>query len=82
MTAENELTCKEVVELVTDFLEKVLLPEMQKLFEEHLAECPGCEIYLEQIQHTIDMLHQIAKEPASPATKQELLQVFRNWKKG
>ncbi len=80
MTSNDELTCKEVVKLVTAYLEHALLPEMRKRFDEHLAECPSCETYLEQMQFTIGMLHQLAAEPVFPATKQELLQTFRNWK--
>jgi predicted anti-sigma-YlaC factor YlaD len=82
MPTEDELSCQQVVELVTDYLENALLPETQKRLEEHVAECPGCENYIEQMQLTIDMLHQIARTSAFPATKQELLQLFRDWKKG
>ena len=77
---KQELSCQEVVELVTDYLEHVLLPETRKLFEEHVADCPGCTNYIEQMRHTIDMLHQLAKEPVLPASKQELLQLFKRWK--
>lgn len=80
MTNDDELSCREVVELVTAYLESVLLPEMRKRFEAHVVECPGCETYIEQVRRTIDMLHQIAEEPAFPQTKQELLRLFRNWK--
>ena len=82
MPTEDELSCQQVVELVTDYLENALLPEMQKRLEEHVAECPGCENYIEQMQLTINMLHQIARASVFPATKQELLQLFRDWKKG
>jgi anti-sigma factor RsiW len=81
MADDNAITCQEVVELVTDYLENVLLPEMRQQLEEHIAECPGCETYLEQIRQTIGMLRQIGEKPASPETKQKLLQAFRQWKK-
>lgn len=80
MMNENELNCQGVVELVTDYLENALLPTMKEQFEEHVAECPGCQNYVEQIQLTISMLRQISQEPTSAITKQELLQVFQNWK--
>ena len=80
MTIDDMLTCQEVVELVTEYLENALLPEMRKQLEEHIADCPGCATYLEQVRQTIGMLHLLAQEPAFPATKQELLQHFRNWK--
>jgi predicted anti-sigma-YlaC factor YlaD len=82
MTINDVLTCQEVVELVTEYLENALLPEMRKQLEEHVADCPGCTNYIEQVRLTVGMLHQLAQEPAFPATKQELLEVFRNWKQG
>jgi hypothetical protein len=80
MTINDALTCQEIVELVTEYQENALLPEMRKRLEDHVDNCPGCTTYIEQVQLTIDMLHRLAEEPAFLATKQELLQVFRNWK--
>lgn len=79
---QDELNCQEVVELVTDYLEQALLPEMQAQFEEHVAECPGCNIYIDQVQQTIMMLRKLAEQSMFPETKQELLEIFRNWKQG
>src|SRR5947207_10384529 len=79
MTIDDALTCKEVVELVTDYLENVLLPGLRKQLEEHVADCPGCTNYIEQVRLTVSMLHQLAQEPVYPETKQKLLEVFRNW---
>ena len=79
---QNQLNCQEVVELVTDYLEQALLPEMQAKFEEHIAECPGCDTYLEQIQQTIMMLRKLTEQQMFPKTKQELVEIFRNWKQG
>jgi predicted anti-sigma-YlaC factor YlaD len=82
MTIDDALTCKEVVELVTEYLENVLLPGLRKQFEEHVADCPGCTNYIEQVRLTDGMLQQLAQEPVFPETKQELLEVFRSWKQG
>ena len=79
---QNQLNCQEVVELVTDYLEQALLPEMQAQFEEHIAECPCCDTYLEQIQQTIMMLRKLTEQQMFPKTKQELVEIFRNWKQG
>jgi predicted anti-sigma-YlaC factor YlaD len=79
---QNQLNCQEVVELVTDYLEQALLPEMKAQFEEHIAECPGCDTYLEQIQQTIMMLRKLTEQQMFPKTKQELVEIFRNWKQG
>jgi predicted anti-sigma-YlaC factor YlaD len=79
---QNELNCQEVVELVTDYLEQALLPEKQAQFEEHIEECPGCDTYLEQVQQTIMMLRKLSDLQTFPETKQDLLEIFRNWKQG
>ncbi len=63
MTSDDQLSCREVVELVTGYLEQVLLSEMRKRFEAHVAECPGCEYSIEQVRLTSGMLHQVAKSP-------------------
>jgi len=81
MPIGDELSCQEVVELVTEYLENTLLPERRERLETHLEDCPGCTTYVEQVRLTINMLHQLAQVSALPATKQELLQYFRDWKK-
>lgn len=77
MIDPNELPCKEVVELVTDYLEQALLPEMRTRVDEHLAECPGCTIYYEQVRQTIAALRRVTEESMFPETREELLQKFR-----
>jgi predicted anti-sigma-YlaC factor YlaD len=79
---KEELSCQEVVELVTDYLEQALLPDTLAKFEEHVAECPGCDTYIEQVQQTIMMLRKLAEQPVFPETRQELLEGFRKWKQG
>jgi predicted anti-sigma-YlaC factor YlaD len=74
------LACQEVVELVTDYLEGALLPEKRAQLEAHVADCEGCTHYIEQVRLTIGMLRGLAQEPAFPETKEDLLQVFRQWR--
>ncbi len=77
---DRELTCREVVEVVTDYLEGALLPEMHMVVTEHLIGCPDCSAYYAQMRRTIAMLRQLAQEPAFPETKEALLQKFREWR--
>ena len=77
---QDELNCQDVVELVTDYLEQALLPEKQALFEGHIETCPGCNTFLEQVQQTIIMLRKLSEQRTFPETKQDLLEIFRNWK--
>ncbi len=73
----RELTCREVVGLVTDYLEDALLPEMHMAVTEHMIGCPNCSAYYAQMRRTIAMLRQLAQEPTFPQTKEALLQKFR-----
>ena len=75
------MSCKELVELVTDYLEGALPPAERNRFEEHLAICPGCHTYLEQMRQVIGTLGKLTEESVRSEAKQGLLQVFRNWKK-
>ncbi len=82
MPVENTLSCQEAVGLVTEYLENALFAEMQRQFEEHVAACPDCTKYVEQMRQTIDILHHVEREPVSSLLKQKLLRTFHNWKKG
>lgn len=78
---DNELSCKELVELVTDYLDDALLPKERERFEDHLKTCSGCTSYVQQMRQTIRSMGQLSEETLAPQTRDELLQVFKNWKK-
>jgi predicted anti-sigma-YlaC factor YlaD len=75
------LTCQEMVELVTQYLEGAMPPRERAIFEAHLSVCPGCTAYLEQMRQTIGMLGKLTEESIEPQARDELLNVFRNWKR-
>ena len=74
------LTCQELVELVTDYLEGAMSEEERARFEEHLSACSGCQHYLDQMRRTIQMLGRLREEDLSPQMGNDLLAVFRAWK--
>ena len=80
-TAE-EMACKELVELVTEYLEDTLPPAERARFEAHLAGCDGCTRYLEQMRLTINALGHLPEESIDPHARDELLKAFRDWKAG
>jgi MFS family permease len=65
----DELACKQLVELVADFLDDALSAEARAKFEEHLTTCDGCTTYLSQIQQTIAELHLLSTVPNTEATR-------------
>jgi anti-sigma factor RsiW len=82
MSNADEMSCKELVEVITEYLEGTLPPAERARFEQHLAECPGCQTYLEQMRLTIRTLGRLTEESLPSAARQELLKAFRDWKKG
>jgi len=79
--AITDLTCKELVELVTDYLENALSPGERARFEQHLTRCDGCTTYLDQMRRMIRALGQLTEETIAPDAQREFLHVFRDWKK-
>jgi anti-sigma factor RsiW len=76
----DELTCKQLVELVTAYLEEALPARDEALFNEHLATCSGCRIYVDQMRQTIRQLGSLPRESIDPEAEQKLLEAFRDWK--
>lgn len=74
------LTCRELTELITDYLEG-RMPLMQRLrFQLHLGMCRHCRAYLRQMRATVRTLGMILAEPPPPEVRDELLLRFRNWR--
>jgi predicted anti-sigma-YlaC factor YlaD len=80
MSTAEALSCQELVELVTDYLEGALDSSEQARFEHHLAECGNCQIYLDQIRATIELTGSLHPESISPEAEEALLGAFRDWK--
>jgi Putative zinc-finger len=77
----EHVTCREVVELVTDYLEHALPPEEAELFEQHINFCDGCESYLDQMRTTVAAVGRITEEDVPPEARDKLLTAFREWKR-
>ena len=79
----EHLTCRELVEVLTDYLEGALEPDERADIERHLVICRGCQNYVEQFRSTIDLLGRLADaapEPDMPAGA--ALAIFREWQAG
>jgi Putative zinc-finger len=79
--AHDHITCQEVVELVTDYLEQALPVEQASLFEQHLNFCDGCEWYLDQMRITVAAAGRVREEDVPPEAREKLLRAFRDWKR-
>jgi anti-sigma factor RsiW len=74
-----EMPCRELVEVITDYLEDRLSPVDRARFEAHLAMCEVCRTYLEQFHQTIRVLGRLPEESLSAEARSALLDAFRGW---
>jgi len=78
---ETELTCREVVELVTDYFEDRLPLEDHRRFELHVCSCTGCRVYLAQMRSVVRAAGRLAEEALPAGLREDLLRTFREWKR-
>lgn len=71
------MTCAELVELVTAYLEGALDPDTEQRFVDHLALCEGCDSYVEQMRRTIAEVGEVEPDSLSATTRDRLLDAFR-----
>jgi hypothetical protein len=80
MATVDDLTCRELVELVTDYLEGTLTLDERRRFEHHLGECRVCPRYVEQLRTTIRVLGRLGEDDVPEPARSALLEAFRAWK--
>jgi len=66
------MTCRELVELLIDFVSDELPAEHRQRIEQHLRRCPPCEAYLASYQTTIRLTRQLQCEPIPPELERRL----------
>ena len=74
------MTCREVVELMTDYLEGTLSPADRARFDDHIAGCDGCRAYLDQMRRTKRALVALAEESVPEPLRDDLVKAFRGWR--
>jgi predicted anti-sigma-YlaC factor YlaD len=77
---QERMTCKELVELVTAYLEDVMDADTRARFEAHLAKCRGCRNYLDQFRITAHTVGRVRDVDLDPAFRDRLLAAFREWR--
>jgi anti-sigma factor RsiW len=79
MFRRRRLTCRQVVELVTEYLDGVMDPRRRARFEAHLAGCDGCAAYLEQFRTTVAVVGRLDAGDVPEPVMSELIAAFRSW---
>ena len=74
------MACRDVVEVITAYLEGTLSRRDRKRFEQHLSGCKHCRAYLGQMRRTIELTGTLTEESIPAAERDELVALFRDWK--
>jgi anti-sigma factor RsiW len=81
MIRRREMSCRELVELVTEYLEGTLGRRDRRRFEAHIAGCEHCTTYVEQMREVIAALGRLTEDSIAPQAREELLTAFRDWER-
>ncbi len=76
----EELACRQVVELITDYLEGALPRAQRRRLDAHLAGCEHCSEYLEQMRATIRLTGRLEPQDLTPAMREEFSALYRRWR--
>jgi anti-sigma factor RsiW len=79
-TRDPELACREMVELMTAYLDDALEPGQRAAFERHLASCPHCTEYLAQIRLVQEAAGRVEPEDVAPEARQDLMALYAQWR--
>lgn len=76
---EHGYSCKEVVELASEYLEGAMTTEQMTRFELHMNLCDGCSSFVEQVRATVGMANLLPEDEIPDDVKSKLLAAFRDW---
>ncbi len=74
-----EISCKQLLELISGYLDDALPGDVRSLVEAHLAGCDGCAMVLDEFRTTIALSGQLTEDELTPAQRETLLDAFRDW---
>ena len=80
MSDSDDISCPELVELVSDYLEGALTASDRARLESHVAGCGNCAAYVRQMRETITLMGQLPTQTLSVETETRLRVAFREWK--
>lgn len=80
MSVNDDIACREMVELMSDYLEGALRDDERRRFEAHLAGCDGCDRALDQLRQTIRVTGMLLPEQVPAEDRERLLGVYRAWR--
>jgi anti-sigma factor RsiW len=74
------LSCRELVELVTDYFEGALSGADRRRFDTHIAGCDGCTTYVAELRAVHEQAGRLAVNDISPEAEAKLREAFSAWR--
>ena len=74
------MTCEQLVDLVTDYFDGALSQADRARFEEHIAECPMCQVHLARMRRVIRELGELHERDIDPAALAAMQASFTGWR--
>ena len=78
----RDITCRQAVRLITEYLEDALERDDRARLEAHLAECDNCNEHLRQIRITVAVTGRLREEDLDPLAREDLMALYRRWQSG
>ena len=76
----QHVSCRQVVDLVTEYLDGALNRDRAALFEQHLNFCDGCVTYVDQLRLTVATVGQVGEDDVPAEARERLVRAFRDWR--
>lgn len=76
----HDISCQQVVALVTAYLDGALARSDRDRLEAHLDDCPHCAEHLKQIEATIRVTGDVRADDLDPLAREDLLDLYRRWR--
>ena len=82
LSLRKDYVCREMVELITDYIEGSMSRSQRRRFEAHLEKCENCTEYLHQMRATISATGRLREQDLTPEMREEFGALFRRWRSG
>lgn len=78
--ADDDLSCRELVEVITDYFDGAMSEDQRARLERHLGECSGCQAVVSQFRTTIEVTGRLTEDQVSEEQREAMRDVFRRWR--
>ena len=74
----NQKTCKEIGELVSDYLHDNLEAQLRSEFEDHLRICPDCVAFMNTFRKTVSVMRSVRSEDMPDDVRRNILTFLKS----